>query len=230
MVVAVDPTTIASLLAKVELFGELDDDARLALAGRAGHRVVAKGQVIFWQDELGESMFVLLEGAVKLVVRSRDGELVELVRHDPPASFGELAVLDGGPRSATAEAVERSTLLVVTRAELLRLLRSEEQVAEALLRSLGTIVRRTTQQVTDLAFLSLQGRVAAKLLELAGPASLGGTRTRRLTQVELATMVGGARQSVNQALKSLEARGYIRVAGRAVEILDPQQLHWLAGG
>jgi CRP/FNR family transcriptional regulator, cyclic AMP receptor protein len=173
-------------------------------------------------------MFVLLEGAVKLVVRSRDGELVELVRHNPPAFFGELAVLDGGPRSATAEAVERSTLLVVTRAELW-LLRFEEQVAEALLRSLGTIVRRTTHQVTDLAFLSLQGRVAAKLLELAGPAGQGVARTRRLTQVELATMVGGARQSVNQALKSLEARGYIGVAGRTVEILDPQQLHRLAG-
>jgi CRP/FNR family transcriptional regulator, cyclic AMP receptor protein len=227
MVMHVDPRTIASLLAKVEPFGELDEGTRLDVAGQAGRRVVERGQVICWQGEPGESMFVLLNGAVKLVVRSKDGELVELVRHQPPASFGELAVLDGGPRSATAEAVERSTLLVVTRAELLRLLRSDEQVAEALLRSLGRMVRRTTHQVTDLAFLSLQERVAAKLLELAGP---GGARTRRLTQVELATMVGGARQSVNQALKALEARGYIRVAGRAVEILDPQPLRRLAGG
>jgi CRP/FNR family transcriptional regulator, cyclic AMP receptor protein len=227
MVMHVDPRAIASLLAEVEPFGELDEGTRLEVAGRAGRRVVERGQVICWQGEPGESMFVLLNGAVKLVVRSKDGELVELVRHQPPASFGELAVLDGGPRSATAEAVERSTLLVVTRAELLRMLHSEEQVAEALLRSLGGMVRRTTHQVTDLAFLSLQERVAAKLLELAGP---GGARTRRLTQVELATMVGGARQSVNQALKSLEARGYIRVAGRAVEILDPQPLRRLAGG
>jgi CRP/FNR family transcriptional regulator, cyclic AMP receptor protein len=230
MVVDVDPRKIASLLAEVELFGELDDGARLAMAERAGRRVVERGQAVFWQDEPGESMFVLLEGAVKLVVRSKDGEVVELVRHDPPACFGELAVLDGGPRSATAEAVERSTLLIVTRAELLRLLRSEEQAAEALLRSLGTMVRRTTQQVTDLAFLTLQGRVAAKLLELAGTAGEGVARTRRVTQVELATMVGGARQSVNQVLKSLEARGFIRPAGRAVEILQPHQLRRLAGG
>jgi CRP/FNR family transcriptional regulator, cyclic AMP receptor protein len=227
MVVAVEPRTIASLLAEVEPFGELDEATRLDVAGRAGRRLVEKGQVVCWQGEPGESMFVLLKGAVKVVVRSKDGELVELVRHHPPASFGELAVLDGGPRSATVEAVERSTLLVVTRAELLRLLRAEEQVAEALLRSLGRIVRRTTHQVTDLAFLSLQGRVAAKLLELAGP---GAARTRPVTQVELATMVGGARQSVNQALKSLEARGYIQTAGRAVEILAPEQLHRLAGG
>jgi CRP/FNR family transcriptional regulator, cyclic AMP receptor protein len=230
IVVAVDSRTIASLLAKVEPFGKLDEGTRMAVAGRAGRRVVERGQIIFWQDEPGESMFVLLEGAVKLVVRSKDGELVELVRHHPPAFFGELAVLDGGPRSASAEAVERSTLLVITRDELLRLLRSEEQAAEALMRALGTIVRRTTQQVTDLAFLSLQGRIAAKLLELAGPAEQGVARTRRVTQMELATMVGGARQSVNQALRSLEARGYIRGVGRAFEVLEPQELRRLAGG
>jgi CRP/FNR family transcriptional regulator, cyclic AMP receptor protein len=230
MVVGVDPRTIASLLAEVELFGELDDSTRLAIAGRAGRRVVQKGQVVVWQDEPGESMFVLLEGAVKLVVSSKDGELVELARLVAPTSFGELAVLDGGPRSATVEAVERSVLLVVMRAELLRLLRADEKVAEALLRLLGAMVRRTTRQVTELAFLSLQGRVAAKLLELADQVGQGPARTSRVTQVELATMVGAARQSVNQALKSLEARGYIRAAGRAVEILDPQSLRRLAGG
>jgi CRP/FNR family transcriptional regulator, cyclic AMP receptor protein len=123
--------------------------------------------------------------------------------------------------------VERSTLLVVTRPELLRLLRIDEQVAEALLRTLGAMVRRTTRQISDLAFLSLQGRVAAKLLDLTGP---DGDRTRRVTQVELATMVGGARQTVNQALRSLESRGYIRADGRTFEILDREQLRRLAGG
>jgi CRP/FNR family transcriptional regulator, cyclic AMP receptor protein len=229
MVVGVDPRKIASLLAEVELFGELDDSTLLAIAGQARRRVVERGQVLFWQDESGESMFVLLEGAVKLVVSSRDGGLVELARLVAPASFGELAVLDGGPRSATAEAVERSTLLAITRTEVLRLVHSEEQVAEALLRLLGTMVRRTTRQVTDLALLSLPKRVAAKLLELADPVGEGPARTRRFTQVELATMVGAARQSVNQALKALEARGYIRTAGHAVEILDPQSLRRLAG-
>jgi CRP-like cAMP-binding protein len=89
------------------------------------------------------------------------------------------------------------------------------------------MVRRTTRQISDLAFLSLQGRVAAKLLDLTGP---DGDRTRRVTQVELATMVGGARQTVNQALRSLESRGYIRSAGRSFAILDREQLRRLAGG
>jgi CRP/FNR family cyclic AMP-dependent transcriptional regulator len=223
----VDARTAALLLGRVEPFRGLDERARLTMVEQAGRRVVDKGQMVFWQDDPGEAMFVLLEGSVKLVVCSRDGELIELHRHDAPAIFGELALLDGGPRSASAEAVERATLLVVTRPELLGLLRSDDQVAEALLRTLGAIVRRTTRQISDLAFLSLQGRVAAKLLDLAGP---GQARTRRITQVELATMVGGARQTVNQALRSLESRGYIRSVGRVFEILDREQLRRLAGG
>jgi CRP/FNR family transcriptional regulator, cyclic AMP receptor protein len=176
-----DASTAALLLGRVEPFRGLDERARLTVVEHAGRRVVDKGQMVFWQDDPGEAMFVLLEGAVKLVVCSRDGELIELHRHDAPAIFGELALLlDAGPRSASAEAVERSTLLVVTRPELLRLLRSDEQVAEALLRTLGAMVRRTTRQISDLAFLSLQGRVAAKLLDLTGP---DGSRTRRITQV-----------------------------------------------
>ncbi|MET0491427.1 MAG: cyclic nucleotide-binding domain-containing protein, partial [Acidimicrobiales bacterium] len=145
------------LLGRVEPFQGLDEGARLTVVEHGSRRTVDRGQMVFWQDDPGEAMFVLLEGSVKLIVCSRDGELIELHRHVAPAIFGELALLDGGPRSASAEAVERSTLLVVTRPELLRLLRSDEQVAEALLSTLGAMVRRTTRQISDLAFLSLQG-------------------------------------------------------------------------
>jgi CRP-like cAMP-binding protein len=223
----VDTNSAALLMGMVEPFKGLDERARLTVVEHASLRVVDKGQIVFWQDEPGEAMFVLLEGSVKLLVSSRDGAHFELHRHSPPAVFGELALLDGGPRSASAEAVERSTLLVVTRSELLRLLRADDQLAEALLRILGGMVRRTTRQVSNLAFLSLQGRVAAKLLELTEP---GQARTRKLTQMELATMVGGARQVVNQALRSLEARGFIRADGRNFQILDRDQLLRLADG
>ncbi len=222
-----DANTAATLLGRVEPFRGLDQRSRLTVVEHAGRRVVDKGQMVFWQDDPGEAMFVLLEGSVKLVVCSRDGELMELHRHDAPATFGELALLDGGPRSASAEAVERSTLLVVTRAELVALLRAEDQVAEALLRTLGTIVRRTTRQVSDLVFLDLQGRIARQLLALAVQ-DKQTAHTRRVTQAELASMVSGARQTVNQALRSLESRGYIRADGRGFEILDRERLELLA--
>jgi CRP-like cAMP-binding protein len=218
----------AEVLARTELFRGMDDLARLRIAERVAERVVERGQTVFVQDEPGDRMYVLAAGAVKLYVSSRDGGIVELARHHPPAVFGELALLDGGSRSASAEAVERSVLLVVTRAELLRLLRSDEKVAEALLRLLGAIVRRTTRQVTDLVFLNLRGRVARQLLLLAEDGNGARAVTRQVTQGELATMVGGARQTVNQELKSLEARGYIRAAGRAFALLDLEQLQRLA--
>jgi CRP/FNR family transcriptional regulator, cyclic AMP receptor protein len=217
----------AAVLARTELFSGIDLATQRRIAEHVAERVVERGQCVFTQDQPGDRMYVLAEGAVKLFVSSRDGGIVELVRHRPPASFGEVALLDGGPRSASAEATERSTLLVVTRAELVALLRAEEQVAEALLRTLGTIVRRTTRQVSDLVFLDLQGRLARQLLVLAGDGN-GAARTRQVTQAELASMVSGARQTVNQALRSLEARGYIRSDGRSFEILDRARLEDLA--
>ena len=219
----------AAVLARTELFSGIDLATQRRIAERVAERVVERGRCVFTQDQPGDRMYVLAEGAVKLFVSSRDGGIVELVRHRPPATFGEVALLDGGLRSASAEATERSTLLVVTRAELVALLRAEEQVAEALLRTLGTIVRRTTRQVSDLVFLDLQGRLARQLLVLAGDGNgNGAARTRQVTQAELASMVSGARQTVNQALRSLEARGYIRADGRSFEILDPARLEHLA--
>jgi CRP-like cAMP-binding protein len=216
----------AAVLARTELFSGIDLATRRRIAEHVAERVVERGQSVFTQGQPGDRMYVLAEGAVKLFVSSRDGDIVELVRHRPPATFGEIALLDGGPRSASAEATEPSTLLVMTRAELVALLRAEDQVADALLRTLGTIVRRTTRQVTDLAFLDLQGRVARQLLVLAGDGD--GTARTAVTQAELASMVSGARQTVNQALRSLESRGYIRSAGRSFQILDRERLEHLA--
>ena len=233
------PRQIAELLAETDLFGVLEASTLAEVAERTMVRVVEKGQTIFVQDEPGDRLFALADGSVKLVVRSAQGEVVELARHWRPAVFGEVALLDGGPRSATAEAVERTTLVVVTRDELIRLLRSDSKVVDRVLKALGELIRRADLLATELVFLDLPGRLARRLLELAetpdGPAE--GTagpghvrlRTRRVTQTELANMVGGSRQSVNIALRSLEKRGYVRLAGWTIELLDPNELRRRAG-
>lgn len=227
------PKQIAELLAETDLFGVLDPATLEEAATRTLVRVVEKGQTIFVQDEPGDRMFVVAEGAVKLVVRSAQGEVVELVRHWRPATFGEVALLDGGTRSATAEAVERATLVVVTRDELIHLLRSDPQVVDRVLKALGGLIRRADQQATELVFLDLPGRLARRLLELAETPGDGPKgprpRTRRVTQTELANMVGGSRQSVNIALRSLERRGFIRLVGWSIELLDPAELRRRAG-
>jgi CRP/FNR family cyclic AMP-dependent transcriptional regulator len=213
----------ASVLARIELFRAVDEATRTRIAEQAVARVYERGQLVFLQGAPSDRLYVLAKGAVKVYVTSRGGDIVELVRHHAPTVIGVVGLLDG-THSTTAEALERSTLLVIPRSELMGLVRSEGPVAEALVRALGAIARRTFQQVTDLAFLDLQGRVARQLLNLAG----GGARTRQVTQGELATMVSGVRQTVNQVLRSLESRGYIRAAGRAFEILDRERLEALA--
>ena len=210
---------VVDVLARAPLFRALDERVLRQLAGRLPQRVVAKGAAIFVQEELGDRMFVLADGVVKLVLRSARGQVIELVRHRPPAVFGEVSVLDGGPRSATAEAVQESRLLVIAREEFLRLMRSDMQVADALLRSLGEMVRRTTRQMSALVFLDMRARVARQLLQLAGD----GTATPPVTQSELAEMVGATRQTVNRALRGLEQDGHIRM-GRRIRILDEERL------
>ncbi len=228
------PRQVAELLAETDLFGVLDAATLAEVAGHTLTRMAEKGQTIFVQDEPGDRLFVIAEGAVKLVVRSAQGDVVELARHWRPAVFGEVALLDGGRRSATAEAVERTTLAVVTRDDLIRLLRSTSQIVDQVLKALGGLIRRADQQAIELVFLDLPGRLARRLLELAEAADSstehdGRLRTRRVTQTELANMVGGSRQSVNIALRSLEKRGFVRVVGSSIELLDPAELRRRAG-
>jgi CRP-like cAMP-binding protein len=219
-----DISQMVDLLGRTELFATLDEPTRRRIAIGATQSTFAKGRTIFVQDEPGDRMFVLASGAVKLVVRSRHGEIVELARHWPPAVFGQLALLDGGPRSASAEAIEQSLLLGITRDQLIDLLQSNNRLVDGLLRSLGQLVRRANRQTTDLVFLDLQGRVARKLLELADTGGGGALHHRHFTQTELAHMVGGARQTVNLALRSLEERGLIRVSSGSIEILELDEL------
>ena len=226
-----DRHQVAALLSKTALFGALNGQACMELAERTTQRVYRPGQVVFVQDEPGDRMFVVAEGSVKLLIRSTRGDAVELARLWPTDVFGEVALLDGGARSASAEAVERSVLVAIARGELIRLLRANEAVVDALLNSLGRLVRRANRQSTDLIFLDLRGRVAKKLLELGeAGGSVSGTLHRRITQGDLAQMVGGARQTVNQVLKQFEERGWISMANRTIEIVGWEGLRRQAGG
>lgn len=213
-----------ALLRETELFGQLDEETLDKLAERAGYQAFKKGRTVFVQDEPGARLFIIEHGVVKLLVRSRSGESIELVRHGRGAVLGELALLDGGPRSASAETVEPTALLSLARDVLFELLRSEPHVAEALLRGLAGIVRRTTLDLAALAFLDLEGRVARQILALSyGPvASVENAvaSSRRITQTEFAQMVRGTRQTVNRTLRSLERRGLIELTDGGVEIKD----------
>ena len=142
-------------------------------------------------------------------------------------------MVDGGLRSASAAAVEATTLLTLNRTALLESLTDSPELVDRLLRSLGSTVRRLTDQAADLVFLDLHGRVAKLLLGLAeerGASESGGwVLDLHLTQTDLANMVGGSRQSVNQVLRSFQRVGYLELDGRRIVIRKPELLQRRAG-
>jgi CRP/FNR family transcriptional regulator, cyclic AMP receptor protein len=221
------------LLAKTKLFAHLDSDGLRQLAERSIMRRYRRGEVVFREGDPGNWLFVVASGRMKVVVSSAEGDEMVLAALSPPDTFGELALVDGGVRSATVEAVQASALLVLTRGAFLDVLHVRPALVEGLLESLGGLIRRLTDQTSDLVFLDLPGRVAKLLLGLAAEGDLQPATEHVIdvsfTQAEIANMVGGSRQSVNHILRTFESAGYIQTVGHSIRILRADILRRRAG-
>ena len=226
-------TDDAALLRQTPLFGTMAPAALDQLASRAVRRSYGRGEVIFREDDTGDFLCVVVVGLVKVYRTSPAGDEMVLVTLGPASVFGELPMVDGGLRSASAAAVDLTTLLTLNRVALLDALQVSPELADRLLRSLGSTIRRLTDQAADLVFLDLHGRVAKLLLALSEDRGTGDanglTLDLHLTQTDLANMVGGSRQSVNQVLRSFEQLGYLELEGRRIVIRRPNLLLRRAG-
>jgi CRP/FNR family cyclic AMP-dependent transcriptional regulator len=221
------------LLRRTRLFAGLEEPTLRVLAERAVERSYPRHGRLFYQGDPGTGLFVVASGLVKVVVTSEDGEEMVLVTLGPGEALGELSIVDGGPRSASAEALEPTVALIITRPVLLDLATRDRALTEALLQTLGGLLRRLTEQAADLVFLDLPGRMA-KLL--AGLAAERGTETPEgieldagLTQTDLGAMVGASRQSVNQILQGFARRGFLQVQGRRIVVTRLDLLRRRAG-
>jgi CRP/FNR family transcriptional regulator, cyclic AMP receptor protein len=210
------------LLRRSRLFAGLSEPTLRALAERAVERSYPRHGRIFHQGDPGTGLFVVASGLVKVVVTSEEGEEMVLVTLGPGEALGELSLVDGGPRSASAEALEPTVALMITRPVLLDLAARDRGLTEALLQVLGGLLRRLTEQASDLVFLDLPGRMAKLLAGLAAergvPTPEGVELDAALTQTDLAGMVRASRQSVNQILQGFARRGYLRVQGRRIVV------------
>lgn len=212
------------------LFGAADDAAIQTLVRVLRIRRFRKGETIFHQGDPGDALFVLNSGSVKVVLPSDEGAEPAIVAILGPGEFfGELAILDGAPHSATIVAVEPTETLVLHRDAFLALIDSDSGLRRALLASLATEIRRLTGHVEDLHFLDLPGRLSSRILRLANSAGRpAGDRTVRIswpyTQSELAGMIGGSRQSVNRLLADLTDQGLVRLERDELVVLDVDRL------
>jgi CRP-like cAMP-binding protein len=219
-----DPAELRALLARHSLLGQLPVDVldRLAQLTRVV-RIPAR-QTVFLKGEETTGMMIVLRGRVRISATSAEGKEIVLNIIDPDEVFGEIALLDGKPRTADATTMEDTELLVLDRREFVPFLEANPQVCLRLLALLCERVRRTTDQLEGLALLDLRLRLIKTLLQLAdayGEPVAGGVRIGiRLTQSELAAILGAGRESVNKQLHALAAEGAIALEHRSVTIRD----------
>lgn len=222
-----DVSEARTALSRVELLAGLDEHVLDELAARVTRRSVPAGQLVVAQGMPGGSLVVLVRGAVTVYRSTPSGQRAALAHLRAPASLGEVTLLDGAARTASVEAVEDSVVLELARDDMLDLVRTEVVFLDALLRSLGGLVRRLSDQAADHVLLDFAGRVAKTLAVLAG--SGPGPHVVRLSQGRIAELAGGTRQSLNQVLRGFAGRGWLRVEGRSVVVEDIRALRRRGG-
>lgn len=214
-----------SVLRQARVLGALSVAELEQLATLMRRRAFRRGEVVFHQGDPGDTLHVVLSGRVKVVLVAEAGDEVVLFILGPGELFGEIALLDSGPRTATVVALEPLETATLKRQDFLALLQRSPAGLEAVLAALAASLRRTTDELADLAGLDLHGRLAKKLLGLAEAHGRHvGTAIEielPLTQEELAQMVGATRASVNKLLGIYEDRGAIARRGRHIAILKP---------
>jgi CRP/FNR family transcriptional regulator len=216
------------VLAGVPLFAGLDEQTAGLLATALTTRTVVRGHVVFKEGDTGDRLFIVMDGKVKISRAATDGRENLLAVLGPGEMFGELSLFDPGARTATATAITDSTLTSLDHDDLRPMLLAHPAIAVQLLRALAQRLRRTNEAMADLVFSDVPGRVAKALLELSekfGDDEPDGVRVQHdLTQEELAQLVGASRETVNKALSEFANRGWLRLEGRSVLLLDRERL------
>jgi CRP/FNR family cyclic AMP-dependent transcriptional regulator len=200
------------------LFGTVPDAALADLVARARPRTAVRGETLIAQGDPGDFLLILVEGCLKVVVVSASGREILLDFPGPGAVLGEIAILDGGPRTASVVAVESSRLLVLHRRELLPWLGAHPAAAIALLSAMATRMRETVALIEGDRALPMGPRLARCLLRLS--AAEGGRLRVRLSQGELGAFAGLSRENVNRQLKEWEAEGIVALQEGRIDILD----------
>ncbi len=222
------------LLKGVDLFSALDDSLLEVISKLLIEKNFRKGEIILVEeDDSNQSLFIIAKGEVKVVLTAEDGREAILATLKEGDFFGEMALLDGEPRSATVRAVEESRLLMIRREDFLENVRKQPELALTLLGEMSRRLRKSNRQISSLALMKVYGRVAATLLQLMEER---GVRTKtkegkniivvrdRPTQQSIAEMSGTTRETVSRVLNFFQKKGYIVLHGKDLLILQEEEL------
>lgn len=220
------------LLPTIPLFRSLDADSLGRIAAAVKPVSLKQGEALFRKGDDGREMYIIEEGAVKIVLPSSVGEEIILSVLREPSFFGTMSMFDGQSRSADAVALTACRLLVLERDAFIHILQEDEHALRTILCDLSSMIRKTDDLLEGLCFFSISTRLAKCLLELARQAAGGREKTAAIdltfTQKELGEMVGATRESVNRELKKLREEGIIHLDRGTITIADWDALEELA--
>jgi CRP/FNR family cyclic AMP-dependent transcriptional regulator len=204
------------VLKKIPLLASLAETDQENLASLMKHKAIRKGELLFRQGDEGTTLYIILQGRIKISV-SRRTDTVTLAILGQGEFFGEMALLDDLPRSADAMALEDSQLYALNRKDFLSFLKN-------ILDSLSFRLRKTDILLAEMCFLNLSARLVIKLVELAEPLAVSAAKpqvcTLKISQQELADILGVSRESINKELKILRSKGYVSTARNSIIIND----------
>lgn len=225
------PDMAQAALQTVPFFSRLNQEEAAELSSRLVPRRYPAGQIIFHRGDPGGLLYIIVEGKVKITHSTADGQEVMLAILGADDFFGELALLDDAPRSATAEVIETAETLTLHRGEFVRFLEGNPRFAYHVMHTLAKRIRHLNDQISDVFFLDLNGRLARTLLRLAtdhGRQTPEGTVIDiSLTQTDLAEMTGATRVSINKTLGRFRRARWVRLKGRQLILLDVPALRRL---
>ena len=221
------------VFASHELFSRFSPAEIERLVSFSHARAYGAGEVIFEKGSPGQGLMAVLSGRVRISSPSPEGREIVLNIIHPGQIFGEIALLDGKERTADATAMEACELLILERRDFVPFLEKHPDICLRLIAVLCERLRRKTEQVEDVLFLDLQARLAKTLLHLVDahgrPVSNGVALGAKLSQRDLANMIGASRESVNRQLSLWEEEGLISRDRGAITILDSAALQMLVG-
>lgn len=220
-----------ALLKQIPLFADMPAEQLVSLVPSLDRRAYDKGQVILHQGDPGDSLFVVVSGRVRIYTLSPEGHELSVWICDEGDFFGEMALLSGEPRSANAEAMQPTEVLLLHRQAFRTFLLSNPQAAIHTIETLSRRLRSTTESAEGLMSLSVTQRVARRLLELSeryGVAQEDGLLIDLdLSQEAIATLAGTTRESANRALSALRDQGIVQVGRDGIRVIDPEKLQEL---
>jgi CRP/FNR family transcriptional regulator len=215
------------LLARVPLFSELSPEELERIAAVAVPRSLPRGTRVFHEGDSSDACYIVRSGTLRVTREHSDGRAITLATLGPGDFFGELAMLDGGRRSASVETLSDVELLAVPGSDMRRVISRDGDIAWKLIVAITRRLRETNERVSRQSFQTVPSRVAGVLLQLIAEEELPQERdgiTIRMTQADLAQLAGTSRESVSRFLAALDRAGVVSVGRGRVTVHDPQRL------